>query len=188
MDSTLHRIQNNAVAQGWCDFIGRWQWDYFTTNTYRTPCFGIEKAQRDLSFWLYQWGAHEAESRGLAKRKKTASALDGSSGGGVVDLVPTASPPPRWTGAYTRVRNVSMANRPVGIMAIEPHKSGAYHAHVLVRSPDWFPLSIKTGHAAWFKRHGGIRIESPNTQKAVSAYCSKYVVKGGEIILSPYLA
>lgn len=186
MKSSTHSIQSKQLADSWSSFLSAWDWDYFVTFTYRNPCIVGEKIERDLSGFLYQWAALEAEKRGLAKRRKprNKTAYGGASGSRGGD----APCPPSWTGPFARVATKSDRNRATGVLAIEAHQSGALHAHGLVKSPAWFPLSIKTGHSAWFDRHGWIQIEQPSSQEAINRYCSKYTVKGGEIVLGPYLS
>lgn len=70
------------------------------------------------------------------------------------------------------------------IRASEPQRRGTIHYHALLggdgladqRRLDWMD--------EWFKLAGIARIEVPESASAVSAYCAKYVVKGGEIDLS----
>lgn len=183
MKSTAYRerINSKAVAEAWAGFLEiLCRWDYFVTLTYRKPQYGLEKVQRDVEWFPYQWAGHDAEELGLAYRKNRPPpkpGMDQPSGG-----------PPRWAGQWAKCRDRSHQTRPMCVLAIEPHKSGALHAHGLVRSPDWFPLTIAGGNRAWYGLHqSGLKIERPKSQGHVARYCGKYVVKGGEIILSENL-
>lgn len=182
------RINTNELAREYAQFVeSLCTWDYFVTVTYRNPQRCLEKVQRDAENFPWQWSLLDALEAGHARRRIVGAShpAAGSSPEG------HASPPlqqVRWSGPYVKCRDKSYRTRPMFVMAIEPHKSGALHAHGLIRSPDWFPLSIKAGNKAWHDRHRAwVSIEVPQSQRHVSAYCGKYVLKGGEIVLGANL-
>lgn len=79
------------------------------------------------------------------------------------------------------------------VNAIERHKSGWPHSHALVRFPDVDladPLQLSL--ATWQKRvaetGGFCRLDRPRVQADVVSYCTKYVVKGGDLVLSDNLS
>jgi hypothetical protein len=82
-----------------------------------------------------------------------------------------------WQGAPVGIRYV---------LAIERGKTDRHvHCHMLLAGGDavgharWEPWADR-----WRERHGYIRIEKPENKAAVQTYCSKYVIKGGELQLS----
>jgi hypothetical protein len=85
-----------------------------------------------------------------------------------------------YGGHYTRKCNHSYFSY---VLAVEPHRSGALHAHALVnKAIDW-----ATTKEYWYLIAGRAYIEpvQGKTEK-VSGYLSKYVTKGG--IVLPYRA
>jgi hypothetical protein len=70
-------------------------------------------------------------------------------------------------------------------IAIERHKSGNPHAHVLLRFPSGLPRDFPVRYWQDRASDGGFcKLEVPRSQSDVVDYCSKYVVKEGEILLS----
>lgn len=68
------------------------------------------------------------------------------------------------------------------VVAIEPHRSGALHAHALVDQPvDWSGIK-----EFWFQIAGLAYIEPVDDREKLAGYVSKYVVKGGVVL--PYRA
>ena len=72
------------------------------------------------------------------------------------------------------------------VIAIERHKSGNPHAHALLRFPDELPFAFPR---EWWQNvasetGGFCKLEIPRAQGDVIDYCCKYVVKGGELVLS----
>jgi len=66
-------------------------------------------------------------------------------------------------------------------LVAEPHQSGDLHVHGLVAGPGpgWVPgISLPWDiYEGLFKRFGRARVESANSQGAVSSYCAKYLLK-----------
>ncbi|MBA7673433.1 hypothetical protein ES703_81630 [subsurface metagenome] len=66
-------------------------------------------------------------------------------------------------------------------LGVEPHQSGDLHIHGLLAGcpPGWRP-EIDLPWQIWdglFHRFGRARVEACNTREAVTAYCSKYILK-----------
>lgn len=82
------------------------------------------------------------------------------------------------------------AGAPVAwVRADEFTKAGRLHFHALLGG-EWVRLVRRlSAMDAWaaLKGAGYARIEVPRSEAAVAAYCSKYVVKGGAVTLSPEL-
>jgi hypothetical protein len=80
-----------------------------------------------------------------------------------------------------------------GIAGIEPHKSGRLHAHLVVGHPDLDLAAAEFGQVRQDIRqiaqdlYGWSKVEVARSAEGVTAYCSKYLVKGGELVLSPGL-
>lgn len=80
--------------------------------------------------------------------------------------------------------------RPVdGIIALETHENGSYHAHGLLAPARGLQEGdIATVGQVWFRRHGYfkcVRIEGPKTAEEKAVYCSKYMSKdAGDLVLS----
>lgn len=74
-------------------------------------------------------------------------------------------------------------------LAVEFHKSGVIHMHALIGAErDLNEVARRMEMKEWWYENFGIaRIEKPDDAGDVQAYCSKYVVKGGEIVLSDNL-
>ncbi len=77
------------------------------------------------------------------------------------------------------------------IAGVEPHKSGKLHAHALLGDPlcnagssDGEGLRAAIDEL-WQERYGFARIECSRDPTAAAAYLSKYVLKQGEIVISP---
>lgn len=66
-------------------------------------------------------------------------------------------------------------------LVAEPHQSGDLHIHGIVagRPPGWHP-EIALPWDIWnglHKRFGRAKVEACNSHEAVTAYCSKYILK-----------
>lgn len=155
----------DSVREGYAAFLSRYTWDWFCTFTFRVPTHP-EAARKYYSVWLACLN-RRVFGNGWWRLQKSVY----------------------WCLAYER------------------HRSGALHMHALVGHPLrdlnhaanrlqfmdlWFGLG-KDGRAgngvngaAGFspaKGPGIARIFRADNRCAVSAYVSKYVVKGGEIDL-----
>lgn len=74
--------------------------------------------------------------------------------------------------------------------ALEYQKRGVIHFHVLMSDTQNLNETLRrlTFMDKWKKIAGFSKIEVPNQQQCVARYCAKYIVKGGEIDLSPTLS
>ncbi len=75
-------------------------------------------------------------------------------------------------------------------LGVEPHQSGDLHIHGLLAgpAPGWRP-EIELPWQIWdglFHRFGRARVEACNTHAAVTAYCSKYILKEQDRVADYY--
>lgn len=136
-----------TASEAWARFLGRWDWPWFVTHTFRAE-IAPEAACKRWRVWVSKLNRH------LCGRN--------------------------W---HKHGRGVSWAR------AIELQRRGVIHYHALVcgegvesaRRLDWMDnwAALDCGWS---------RIEPPVEADAVAAYCSKYVVKGGEIDLGGPIA
>jgi hypothetical protein len=177
MDMHRERIRSAEVRQGWAELLCRYPWDVFATLTYRGAVWTEEKVVRDVRRWVFEWAMRAAMERGeVVSRdclKKDGTVYRKFSG--------------KWWNSYSKGRN-----RPVFVIGIEPHKSRALRAHAIIRWPESYGEMQRTlGWKLWTRTDdGGLglgwsRIEPPSDSVSVSNYVAKYVVKGGEVWLSP---
>ena len=167
------------IRQGWADLLCRYTWDVFGTHTYRDPVRASEKVERDVVRWLREWCCVAAEHLGLARheRKEKRDAY------GRVIAVRS-----RWRGPFVNgLKRNSPDCRSVFVVGVEQHRSGLLHAHTLVRLPGLLAADMRRedGWRMWKDMFGFGRFEPPSNQDDVAGYVSKYVVKGGELVLSP---
>lgn len=133
------------LPRAWVDLVGRWQWDWFGTFTFRgdphperaDKCFRVFVSKINRKLYGVRWAKH---GKGL-----------------------------RW------------------IRASEPQRRGAVHFHALLAG-DGLALERRLSWMdVWNELAGFARIETPDSLEAVANYCAKYLLKGGEIDLSPNL-
>nr|WP_052756145.1 hypothetical protein [Lysobacter capsici] len=70
----------------------------------------------------------------------------------------------------------------------EFHKDGRLHFHALLSAPTAdlnHLISRYTWHEWWYREFGRNQLEQPRSQHQVADYVSKYVVKDGQVDLSP---
>lgn len=88
---------------------------------------------------------------------------------------------------FLRNSSLKLGRPVVGVVGIEPHKSGSMHMHGVL---DLGALGVQRGdikalHSQWFARNGFIRLEVPRSLEDVAGYCGKYLCKQlGEMVLS----
>ena len=78
---------------------------------------------------------------------------------------------------------------PEYVIGMERHKSGWPHSHSLVRLPEVDLTDAGQFNLAywqkWFTETSGfVRLDRPRSQGDVVGYCTKYVLKDGDLILS----
>lgn len=174
---------DDMVREGWAEFLGRYGWDVFATLTYRGSAWSSEQVVRNFKAWLFRWQLLTAIERGLcAESVQPRRDAYGREVGTSVKRRGT------WWNGYRKGRAF-----PVWVLGVEPQKSGKLHAHAIIKWSCALPgLSRWTGWHLWTGArseggfdHGFARIEPPRCQGDVAGYVSKYVVKGGELYLSP---
>lgn len=143
------------LRQGWVEFLGRWQWDWFCTFTFDP--------------------AKHSSPNGMVHPEKGVKAFRL-----FVNELNCELYGRNWK---RRDEGVHYA------LALEFHKSGILHLHALVGAErDLNEVALRTAWKEWWYEHFGIaRIERPNDSNNVRGYCSKYVAKGGDLLLSENL-
>jgi len=176
-------LTDDNVRRGWAELLSRYTWDVFATLTYANPVWAGEKVVRDFRRWLWRWQFETALERGLAA-SRTIERRDAY--GRIRDTHEKVTGP--WYNSYRKGRA-----DPVWVLGVEAHQSGTLHAHAIIRWSVQLPdLERRLGWDLWKGAGhanglglGFARIEPPRGQDDVAGYVSKYVVKGGEITLSP---
>ncbi len=159
------------LVEHWVRLLGRWQWTLFCTLTF--PPRSYDQRLGKPAVWKAGQQGHGPSPETAAKAfrfwvSKMNRDLWGSC----------------WSRACTP-RGLSW------VVAQEPHKSGRIHLHALLAGPGFtseqrFRLDAMD---SWWRMMGEPRGPSARLWKpwgdgeAVRAYCSKYVVKGGELEL-----
>lgn len=166
--STSAELINDEVQRAWAELVSRYPWHWFTTLTYRRDVgVGPESCLRNFRGWIYGCLLDEARRVGLADPGEEGERARGT-----------------WPNAYRAKQRWA---RPVWVIGVEPHADGVSHIHGVLRLPAAL-ANARRGRGgaweAWWKCHGMARIEPPRSQRHVARYVSKYVVKGGEIVLS----
>jgi hypothetical protein len=136
-------VDRDALRDAWIALLGRWEWEWFCTFTFRDLVhpeaadkrFRVLLSQANRVLYGVRWHKH---------------------GEGI-----------RW------------------VRALEYQKRDVIHYHALLAGVQ--DLRRLTWMDRWYDMAGIARIEPITTPDAVVRYVSKYVVKGGEIELSPNL-
>ena len=173
---TKHLITGEGLRQAWAELLCRYKWDVFGTLTFRHSRHDPFSVVDAFKAWLFRWQEAEAAERGLVGRQEVPR--PGRDGLGR-PLPPRVK---RW-GAWWR--SWKRGDRPIWVVGVEPHESGNLHLHCLVKSSHCLPnMQRKTGWQLWYDQNGRGRIEPPRSMEDVNMYVAKYVVKGGELVLS----
>lgn len=188
------------ISKGWSDFLGRYEWHEFFHGTFRHPMHNPVRIVDMFEWWLKHRIFEHATSVGDAV-KCTRPERDRNVGADERLLKRRGLKlPPRPECTWYKGKFVDRwdkhRGRPVWVMGIEPHKSGALHFHAIIhhrsyerklrRDLGW--LSWKYGFKAsqedWVKKKvkssngwGNNKLEKPDSQEAVRGYVSKYVCK-----------
>ncbi len=176
-------LNSENVRAGWAEFLARYQWDVFATLTYAGNVWAEEKVLRNFRTWLHKWQERTAIERGLCKIR-TKERRDGYGRVTVTHVHRSGA----WSNNIRKGRG-----HPVWVLGVEPHKSGRLHAHAIIKWSNLLPnLERRLGWHLWHEPRaksgfgfGVARIEPPQSQGDVATYVSKYVVKGGDLYLSP---
>ena len=172
---------DKGIGAGWSSFLARYSYDAFATLTFKTPRRDPFDIVKVFDAWLFRWHATEAAARGeLTITTKPSSDAYGRR---LPDKVKYRGPfINRWKRRH---------GRPIYCVGIEPHQSGALHLHAVIKFQQPYEMIRSVGWRIWADPHysagmdkGWARIEPPASQGDVLGYCSKYVTKGGELVLS----
>ena len=161
--------KSHEAHMAWRDLVERYQWDTFTTHTYRADQgVGLESNDRNFRRWLFEVCRDEALRQGLAffySNKDGKRKVGGP-----------------WINAYKAGKREA---HPVYVRGVERTRKGRIHCHALIRWPDMLP-GVRRRHAArlWLRRHGFAKVLAPKWQGEVSRYVTKYVTKEGSVDLS----
>jgi hypothetical protein len=172
----------SEVRDGWTRLLCRYKWDCFATLTFSKRTLCQERAEHCWDRWLWRWQVQTAVERRLLTSE-------------TVKITDVYGRPTRevlrlrgwWWNQWRAGRG-----RPVYVIGLETHQSGGLHIHGMIRWSELLKgLSREAGWRLWRELppvglgYGLFaRIEPPRSQNDVSAYVSKYVVKGGEVLLS----
>ncbi len=186
--STIPLPDQAELRQAWGDWLSaQYPWPTFGTHTFRIPrrdLFGVHEAFR---IWLYRCCGDMAVDLGEAFATDTTRKRVNPITGEREDFTSRAYDG-RWRQQW---RHKSPMVHPVYVMGVEPHENGNLHMHSLLWFPEYYGEVLRTDlWRHWYSStDGGIgaglgRFEPPIDRLSVSQYIAKYVVKGGEIILS----
>ena len=182
-----YSLNSASVVEGWASFLSRYPWDLFGSHTFRKP-MGTEGIVKGVRWWLYESCRRSAVSAGLGHfvKRRHYRWADGR-----------RKPCPGCQVCDGGFRNVfagKLSNawrvgrqRPVYVIAVERgDRYGRLHGHSLVRLPAMLRgvFSRRNAWRLWYETFGLGRFEEPRSQEDVAGYCSKYVVQGGELVLS----
>lgn len=172
---------DEGLREAWSLLLARYRWDCFATLTFNRPRRDPYEVVNAFDIWLGKWHEQEAEQRGLHQVKRIAR--QDAYGR---DLHPRIKRRGSWWNRWRRGQG-----RPVYVLGIEPHESGLLHLHAVIRFQTTWEMIRTNGWRLWSDmehqlgmKMGWSRIEPPKSQGDVASYCSKYVTKGGELILS----
>jgi len=85
----------------------------------------------------------------------------------------------RWVGEFVRRwKRYKTTMKPIYVLGIERHKSGAVHIHAVIHHRIFADeIRRDRGFWAWKRRYGRARIEPVQSQGDVAGYVSKYCIK-----------
>ena len=198
------------------DIASRYRWDEKADLTFSAPQMNGQLAVNLFTSWLHNRYLDHAVSVGQAKATIINKlGADGKQVWKMQKVWVTEDPRPpddpylperkylgRWEQHRKMLRHTKYAGpfhnawkrkntklKPVWMVAIEEHKSGAKHLHALIKHRVFQDTLMRTaGWASWHgeRGNGQIRIEPPHDQNDVRSYVTKhYATKGGDIQLSP---
>ena len=179
---STYELTDNRLAQAWADLLIAQPWHEFATLTFKLPQRDDIRAVKYASGWLsrriWDWATYLGDNIRTEKFK-----YDGY--GRVISSRIHAK------GSFSK-KWYKRSGKPVWACAIEKHRSGANHVHMLIRHRIYAPgtpneISRRAGWDLWFNKMsmGRARVEPPENQTDVTRYVSEYVCKQGAITLSP---
>jgi len=173
---------DEGLREAWSLLLARYRWDTFATLTFKFPRRDPFEIVNAFNIWLFKWHCEQAVAAG--QMKETRARRQDAYGRPLPDRLKRSGP---FINAWKRGRM-----KPVYVLGIEPHKSGALHLHAVIRFNVPWTMQRTTGWRIWSDEEheqgmkmGISRIEPPESQGDVLEYCSKYVTKGGDLVLSP---
>jgi len=175
-ESNTQRGRNLRLVGAWAVWIAlAYRWHYFCTLTLDNDHAGVESLtlQKHVRAFVKRWFFEEGARRGYATRVVRADRRDGFEyvrfQGAAVDWWKNGNLTWKW------------------VAGLEPQRNGRLHAHLLLHVPRFGRvwdgrLDYRTGWDAW--AWGGTRFEKPRNPVAVPNYLAKYVLSGGDVVLS----
>ena len=186
-----------VAALAWGAFLSRYQWDYFCTLTYdprRITSGGIvhsrptvETLFKSWRRFVYRWILAAAVRSGLAAvDQRSRSRVVAAKYGRRIVRRRIDCEEDHVTGRWIN-RQRRGVGLPVWVVGFEYRSQReGLHAHSLLKLTDEpRRLDFSEGHAIWNESRGRAWLEAPKSSSAVGTYVSKYVVKDGDIMLSP---
>ena len=172
---------DEGLREAWSSLLARYQWDCFATLTFKNERHDPFEIINAFNIWMMKWHMTEAAIHGFITITRTPR--HDRYGRRLPDRI-------RRQGNYWN-RWRKGIGRPVTVVGIEPHKSGALHMHAVIKFNTRWEMNRSCGWRHWADPDyvngmdmGWARLEPPNSQDDVASYCSKYVTKGGELVLS----
>lgn len=189
MDDTVKLWEGQqALRSAWSDLLSRYTWDSFGTHTWNRSRRDTFEAVKCWRIWLQRGMENEAVKRGLMVLVEKPR-YDGCGRQVGVDRQ-------RYGKFWRGWRRGDHAYLPVYVLGVERHRSGDVHLHSLIKYPPAMPdCSRRDLWSLWYRPvpDGGLglgrnRIEPPTVQADVNEYISKYVTKGGDLVISDSFA
>lgn len=160
----------------------RYPWDCFATLTFNRPRRDPFEVLNAYRIWVQKWHELEAVERGALQVTYTPRADAYGR-----ELPARVKRKGSWWNGWKKGRG-----RPVWVVGVEPHESGLLHLHACIHFRTPWVMQRRNGWRVWSDADypGGMnmgwsRLEAPTSLGDVAGYVSKYVTKGGEIVLSP---
>ena len=159
------------LLKSWQAVMRRYDWQEFSTLTFKHSMHDPVRIVQMANLWLTKRHFAQAASEGSATKCSRVKR----------DAYDRPLPSSTWyKGKFANFWNKGKG-RPVWVMAIEPHKSGALHAHMLINFtiPSGALKRIE-GTRIWKEemKGGFCRVDEVRSQGAVNCYVAKYVLKG----------
>lgn len=169
------------LREAWGRLLSRYRWDCFATLTFKHPRRDPFEIVNAFDIWLMKWCQLEASVRGEVTI--TTHTPTDAYGRKMPPKVRRRGP---WWNRWRKGKG-----KPVYVLGIENHQSGNLHLHAVIKFGNGWDMQRKAGWRIWADEDyepgmklGFARIEPPQSQDDVAGYCSKYVTKGGELVLS----
>jgi hypothetical protein len=172
---------DEGLRAAWVSLLSRYPWCCFATLTFKNPRHDSYEIVNAFDIWLMKW--HETEAIANGAMKKVLVPRKDAYGRPKPDRVKRSG---TWWNKWRKGQG-----RPVYVLGIEPHQSGDLHLHAVIKFNTPWTMQRCVGWRIWSMKDykpgmdmGWSRIEPPASQLDVAGYCSKYVTKGGDLVLS----